>query len=141
PRKRRTSRATKKSDVNDTSSPRTSGTSATAGSSRRTRTKADPAPTTRGRKTSKKAFVDGDLNLYKADSLHFQPDLKSKEVCRAPALSGLVVVGECMYVHRDAAPDSVAIENVDFFKTFINFVWNSNNYGLEKLDMVAFILT
>ncbi|KAF9182210.1 hypothetical protein BGZ50_005077 [Haplosporangium sp. Z 11] len=53
PRKRRTSRATKKSDVGDTSSPRatTSGGSSTR---RATRAKAEPAPVTRGRKTGKK---------------------------------------------------------------------------------------
>ncbi|KAG0380166.1 hypothetical protein BGX24_009781, partial [Mortierella sp. AD032] len=58
PRKRRTSRAAKKSDVNETSSPRTSGTTATGGSSTRraTRAKTESAPvTTRGaRKTGKK---------------------------------------------------------------------------------------
>ncbi|KFH67978.1 hypothetical protein MVEG_06708 [Podila verticillata NRRL 6337] len=53
PRKRRTSRTTKKSDVNETSSPRTSSTSAST-TRRATRAKAEPAPVTRGRKTVKK---------------------------------------------------------------------------------------
>ncbi|KAG0039850.1 hypothetical protein BGZ83_002710 [Gryganskiella cystojenkinii] len=52
PRKRRTSRATKKSDVNETPSPRTS--SAT-GNRRATRAKAEPVvQSTRGRKAAKK---------------------------------------------------------------------------------------
>ncbi|KAG0324590.1 hypothetical protein BGZ99_001654 [Dissophora globulifera] len=53
-KKRRASRATKKSDVNETPSPRTT-TSTTASSTRRaTRAKAEPVPVTRGRKTGKK---------------------------------------------------------------------------------------
>ncbi|OAQ30265.1 hypothetical protein K457DRAFT_18619 [Linnemannia elongata AG-77] len=56
PRKRRTSRAAKKSDVNETSSPRTSSTTAASSTRRATRAKAESAPvTTRGaRKTGKK---------------------------------------------------------------------------------------
>ncbi|KAG0358537.1 hypothetical protein BG005_002219 [Podila minutissima] len=54
PRKRRTSRTTKKSDVNETSSPRTSSISAST-TRRATRAKAEPAPVTRGRKTVKKS--------------------------------------------------------------------------------------
>ncbi|KAF9969913.1 hypothetical protein BGZ65_011529, partial [Modicella reniformis] len=53
PRKKRTSRAAKKSDVNETPSPRT--TSGSGSSSRRaTRTKTETTPVTRGRKTGRK---------------------------------------------------------------------------------------
>lgn len=77
PRKRRTSRAAKKSDVNETSSPRTSSTTAASSTRRATRAKAESAPvTTRGaRKTGKKVFyVDiflrRELDMYKAPKLH-----------------------------------------------------------------------
>ncbi|KAF9109806.1 DNA break repair nuclease [Mortierella sp. AM989] len=54
PKKRRTSRSTKKSDVNETPSPRTSSTATASSTRRTTRAKAEPAPVTRGRKTGKK---------------------------------------------------------------------------------------
>ncbi|KAG0234755.1 hypothetical protein BGW42_006218 [Actinomortierella wolfii] len=56
PRKRRASRTTKKSDVGETSSPRTSG----SGSRRTTRAKAD-APSTRTRKSGKKSDDDSHM--------------------------------------------------------------------------------
>ncbi|ORZ19192.1 chromatin modification-related protein EAF7-domain-containing protein [Lobosporangium transversale] len=52
PKKKRASRTAKKSDVNETSSPRTSSNSSTR--TRATRAKAEPVPVTRGRKTGKK---------------------------------------------------------------------------------------
>ncbi|KAG0333891.1 hypothetical protein BG004_000648 [Podila humilis] len=67
PRKRRTSRTTKKSDMNETSSPRTSTSSTTAASAstrRATRAKAEATPVTRGRKTVKKYFTIGNIAAF-----------------------------------------------------------------------------
>ncbi|KAF9358317.1 hypothetical protein BGX34_008974 [Mortierella sp. NVP85] len=55
PRKRRPSRVAKKSDLNETSSPRTSsGSTPTSSTRRATRAKTESTPVTRGRKTGRK---------------------------------------------------------------------------------------
>ncbi|KAF9436198.1 hypothetical protein BGZ76_004582 [Entomortierella beljakovae] len=54
PKKRRTSRSTKKSDINEIPSPRTSSTTTASSTRRTTRAKTESTPVTRGRKTGKK---------------------------------------------------------------------------------------
>ncbi|KAI1311865.1 hypothetical protein EDD11_003303 [Mortierella claussenii] len=84
PRKRRTSRSTKKSDVNETPSPRTTSTSTTTttpSSTRRTRAKVEPAPATRGRKTGNKKRQKSAVGDTRQSTQKIEEHTKRVRVC------------------------------------------------------------